>query len=174
MDFVFPRSPRRTHYFPRVRSLKPANPTIENKKKTCKKSFSWRRLAQKFEVQVVSLGCRLVSFDLRHVTRRIFFRSWTWTRRQSNHACCVEISHALVWPGLLRQVLQLTIILFTTIYHGSCLPQVCAINWTYPIVVMVTIAHQNPSKAPRLNLRGNSSGLCDESCNRETLVLESR
>ena len=34
---------------------------------------------------------------------------------------------------------------------------------TYPIVVMVTIAHQNPSKAPWLNPRGNSSGLCLES-----------
>ena len=34
---------------------------------------------------------------------------------------------------------------------------------TYPIVVIVTKAHQNPSKAPWLNLRGNSSGLCEES-----------
>ena len=47
-------------------------------------------------------------------------------------------------------------------------------NLTYPIVVMVTIAHQNPSKAPRLNLRGNSSGLCDESCHKETLVSTKR
>lgn len=36
-------------------------------------------------------------------------------------------------------------------------------GFTYPTVVIVTNAHQNPSKTPWSNLQGNCSGLLDES-----------
>ena len=36
-------------------------------------------------------------------------------------------------------------------------------GFTHPTVVIVTNAHQKPSKAPMSNLQGNCSGLLDES-----------